>query len=66
VGKVIMMPLLLLILVPLAVLFIVAVVYDLRRRGLSGAPGRNRISPDTARAIVDAKAAEHFPGGGGI
>ena len=54
-GREIMMSVLLFILVPLAVLFIGAVVFDLRQRRLRGAAGIHEISPDRARAKAEAE-----------
>ena len=63
-----MIPLLLLILVPLAALLIGAVVFDLRQRRLRGAARKHEINPDRARANAEAERNRHSSGGftGGI
>jgi hypothetical protein len=63
-----MMPVLLVFLVPLAVLLIGAVVFDLRQRRLRGAARRHEINPDRARANAEAERIRHSSGGftGGV
>jgi hypothetical protein len=60
------MDVLLVILVPLAALFTLAIVFDLRRRGLRGAPRRNEISVARARANADARRSRYMGGGAGF
>jgi hypothetical protein len=63
-----MMPVLLIILAPLAALLICAVVFDLRQRRRLGASGSHDISSvaHMARAISDVKSSQHGTGGGGV
>jgi hypothetical protein len=63
VRREIMIPVLLLILVPLAALLIWAVVFDLRQRRLRGAARRHEVNPDRARANAEAERNRYSSGG---